>query len=132
MGRNQKQVVQRKVSKIESRVAQFLDDLRIEYVQNHSVGKYNVDFFIDDTYIIECYGSYWHCDPDKYESDYYSRGLKCEAHTKWAKDQRRQADLESMGHPFLVLWEPLINSSPRACKSRIKKLLTSSEKPTIL
>ena len=124
MGRNQKQDVKPKVSKIESKVAQYLDDLSIEYVQNCPVGKYNVDFLIRDTYIIECYGGYWHCDPTKYEPDYYSRGLKCEAHEKWTKDQHRQSELESMGHSFLVLWESLINSSPRACKSKIKKLLT--------
>ena len=132
MGRNQKQDVEPKVSKIESRVAQYLDDLSIEYVQNCPVGKYNVDFLIRDTYIIECYGGYWHCDPRKYESDYFNRGLKCEAHVKWAKDQHRQSELESMGHPFLVLWESLINSSPRACKSKIKKLLTPAEETIIL
>ena len=132
MGRNQKQDVKQKVSKIESRVAQYLDDLSIEYAQNHPVGKYSVDFLIDNTYIIECYGGYWHCDPTKYAPDYYSRGLKCEAHEKWAKDQNRQTELESMGHPFLVLWESEINSSPRACKSKIKKLLTPTEEPIIL
>lgn len=132
MGRNQKQVTKRKVSKIESRVAQYLDDLSVEYVQNHPVGKYNVDFLIGDTYIIECYGGYWHCDPAKYESDYYNRGLKCESHVKWAKDKNRQTELEAMGHSFLILWESEINSSPRACKSRIKKLLTPKEKDLIL
>lgn len=132
MGRNRKQSSKRKVSKIESRVAQYLDDLNIEYVQNHSIGKYNVDFLIGDTYIIECYGGYWHCDPVKYESDYYNRGLKCESHVKWAKDQTRQTELEAMGHLFLVLWESEIISSPRACKSKIKKLLTPTKKSSIL
>lgn len=132
MGRSRKQSSTRRVSKIESRVAQYLDDLSIEYVQNHPVGKYNVDFLIANKYIIECYGGYWHCDPKKYSPDYYSRGLKCEAHVKWEKDQRRQSELEAMGYQFLVLWESQINGSPRACKSKIKILLTSDEDRTIL
>lgn len=110
-------------TKIEAKVAQYLDCLKIKYKQNSSVGKYNVDFLVDDKYIIECYGNFWHCNPRKYAYDFYNRGLKCHAHEKWDKDENRQRELEEMGYKFLTLWESEINKAPKSCKGKVKRLL---------
>jgi len=111
-------------TKIEAKVARFLDDLKIDYKQNARVGKYSVDFLIGNEYIVECYGDYWHCSPQKYTSDYYSRGLKCLASARWERDDLRKSELESMGFKFLALWESDINGNSNYCKSKIKKHLT--------
>ena len=125
-------------TKIEAKVAQLLDCMEIPYTQNQSVGKYNVDFLIKECYIVECYGDFWHCNPQKYDADYYNRGLKCEAQRKWKKDNKRQQELESMGYKMLVLWESHINNSPKFCKLQIRSLMggpnngnnsSGSEKP---
>lgn len=113
-------------TKIESKVAQFLDDLGIEYCQNQKVGRFNVDFLIRDKYIVECYGNFWHCNSQKYPPDFYNRGLKCEAHERWAKDQKRQEELEALGYQFLVLWETEINGTPKLCKIKVKQLLNGN------
>ncbi len=110
-------------TKIEAKVAQYLDCLGIKYKQNHRVGKYSVDFLVENKYIIECYGNFWHCNPRKYASDFYNRGLKCLAHEKWSKDANRQHVLEEMGYGFLVLWESEINKAPKSCKGKMKRLL---------
>lgn len=115
-------------TKIESKVAQFLDDLGIEHCQNKKVGRFNVDFLIRNQYIVECYGNFWHCNPQKYPPDFYNRGLKCEAHERWAKDQKRQKELEALGYQFLVLWETEINKAPKLCKIKVKQFLNGNYK----
>ena len=110
-------------TKIEATVAQYLNDLHISYKQNQRVDRYNVDFLIGDKFIVECYGDFWHCNPEKYASDFYNRGLKCEAHVRWSKDANRQHKLEQLGYIFLILWESEINSSPKSCKHKVKRLL---------
>ena len=117
-------------TKIEAKVAQFLNDMGIKYRQNESVGRFNVDFLIGEKYIIEAYGDYWHCNPQKYPPDYYNRGLKYEAHERWTKDQNRRRELEAMGYAFLILWESEINSAPKLCKINMKQLLNGNYKST--
>lgn len=118
-------------TKIEAKVAQFLTCLGIDYRQNQKVGRFNVDFLIGDNFIVECYGDFWHCNPQKYSPDYYNRGLKYEAHERWTKDQNRQKELESMGYHFLVLWESQINDTPKLCKAKVKQLLNGNYNSTI-
>lgn len=51
---------------IEHRMSQLLDKLRIDYVFNYPILKYNVDFAIPALRIvIECDGEYWHRDKRK-------------------------------------------------------------------
>ena len=130
--REEKKKEQRKTrisrTKIESTVAHFLDNLGIVYRQNQNIGRFNVDFLVDDKYIIECYGNFWHCNPQKYPPDFYNRGLKCEAHERWNKDQKRQEELESLGYQFLALWENEIQNAPKLCKIKVMRLLNSNYK----
>ena len=114
-------------TKIESRVAQFLTDLGLKYKHNHKLDKYSVDFLVESKYIIECYGDFWHCNPTKYEPEFYNRGLKCLASDRWSKDEFRKKELESMGFTFLALWENEINNNPKYCKSKIRKHLGGVE-----
>ena len=116
------------LTKIEGKVAQYLDCLGLKYKQNHGVGKYSVDFLVENKYIIECYGNYWHCNPQKYTPDFYNRGLKCEAHERWTKDQKRQEELEALGYQFLTLWENEITSAPKLCKTKVMQLLNGNYK----
>ena len=128
--RRQKKVLKKVLlcTKVEKKVATYLNDLKIAYKQNASVGKYSVDFLVNEKYIIEAYGDYWHCNPQKYSPDYYNRGLKCEAHERWAKDQKRQEELEALGYQFLVLWEHEINKIPKLCKAKVLQLLSGNYK----
>jgi len=128
MGRKRKKQKTQKRPKIETKVAQFLDGLKLNYQQNYRIDKYSVDFFVEGRYIIECYGDFWHCNPKKYEPDYYNKGLKCEAKKRWRRDSERQWSLEAMGYPMLVLWESQINSNAKSCKSKILRHLGRVDK----
>jgi very-short-patch-repair endonuclease len=110
-------------TKIEEKIAHLLDDMGIHYKQNARIGRYNVDFLIDDKYVVECYGDYWHCNPTRYGADYYSRGLKCEAHERWKKDKTRKGEIQSRGYEVLELWESEIYDSRKYCRLRIRQLL---------
>ena len=109
--------------KIEERIARLLDTMGLDYKQNKQIDRYNVDFLIGNKYVVECYGDFWHCNPDKYDEDYYNRGLKYEANQRWTKDGQRKIELEMSGYPVLVLWETEINSCLRCCTWKIKKLI---------
>lgn len=66
----------------------------------------SVDIFIPSTNeIIEIYGTYWHCDPRKYDSTFYNRSIKMKASDVWNRDEKRKLFLESLGYTVKVLWE---------------------------
>lgn len=112
-------------TKIEAKLAGFLDDMHIKYEQNHSIDRYNVDFLIEDKYIVECYGDFWHCNPEKYPPDYYKKVLGYTAQERWDKDKVRQKNLEALGYQFLALWESEIRAvgGAKSCKIKVKRLL---------
>lgn len=130
MGRNHKnrKKKQRKKKvvtspKIEIKMAQFLDCMNLSYQRNKKIGRYNVDFLVEGKLIVECYGDYWHCNPQRYSPTYFNRGLKCEAQVKWDKDEARKQALMALGYRFLALWENEVNNAPKCCKSKIKQHL---------
>ncbi len=64
-------------SNLETIIAQLLKTLKIKFIQNEFIGKYNADFYIKHKNIlIECDGHYWHNLPhiikkDKEKDKYY-------------------------------------------------------------
>lgn len=110
-------------TKIEEQIARLLDTMGVDYKQNNQIGQYNVDFLIDGKYVVECYGDYWHCNPQRYDGEYYNRGLKYKANQRWMKDERRLNELVMSGYPVLVLWENEINSCLKCCTQKIRKLI---------
>lgn len=109
--------------KIETLLGRYLADLQLPFKSNHYIGRYNVDFLVNNKYIIECYGDFFHCNPKKYPADYFNRVLKCEAQARWTRDNAREAELRSMGYRFLSLWETDIAFREKWCKSQIRQLL---------
>lgn len=75
----------------------------IDYKRNFQIGKYNVDFLIRNTYIIECFGDYWHKNP-LYYSDSISK-------IKNHKDMTKQQYLEKLGYQYINLWETDIHNA---------------------
>lgn len=95
----------------------------LDYKEQTSIGKYTVDFLVEDKYIIECYGDFWHCNPVKYSGSFYNRGVKKTAQQIWERDHKRKTELESMGYKFLCLWEMEINAPTKLISSKIKKFI---------
>lgn len=93
-----------KKTKIENLMASILDDLGISHQRNVQIGRYNVDFLVNNTHIIECFSDFWHCNPNIYEPHFFNKSLKMTAKEKWLKDQRRRKSLEERGLKFASFW----------------------------
>ena len=66
----------------------------------------SVDIFIPSkNLIIECYGDYWHCNPDIYKEDFYNKSLKLTAGEIWDRDSIRISLLKSFGYEVNIIWE---------------------------
>lgn len=123
MGRNPKKQTKQSLNNIETKVYNILTSLRVSFKIQANVDKYNVDFLVDDKYIIECYGDFWHCNPERYKPDYFNRGKRKLAKDIWKRDACRKELFEEQGYKFLSLWETDINKHPKKVRSKIKQLL---------
>lgn len=73
--------------------------------------------------IVEYNGDYWHCNPSKYDKDYYNKSIKMTAGQKWKKDIARNYILKKLGYKVIVVWESdwkinkdlIIEDIERAC-----------------
>lgn len=55
--------------------------------------------------IIEYNGTYWHCDPRKYEENYFKKDSKLYAKDIWKQDKFKQNLAEKNGFTVLYIWE---------------------------
>lgn len=56
--------------------------------------------------VIEFNGDFWHCNPKKYNKDYYHEIWKKSANEIWKQDKVKERFIkESMGYELLVIWE---------------------------
>lgn len=112
-----------KINTIEEKVASILSSLNVPYEQQVPIDKYTVDFLINQKYIVECYGDFWHCNPHQYTSSYFNKGKKKTAEEIWERDMQRKEHFEKLGYKFLCLWERDIRNSPNIIRSKIKKII---------
>jgi very-short-patch-repair endonuclease len=110
-------------TRIEESMADLLDELGLGYERNIRIGRYVVDFIVGDRVIIECFGDYWHCNPEIYGSDYYHHGLHMSAGEKWRRDAERRAMLEMLGYISLHFWESDIESRLHWVKGELAPLI---------
>ena len=55
--------------------------------------------------IIEYNGDYFHCNPSKYDRNYYNEKLKMFAYQKWNQDELKIKVAINNGYKVLVIWE---------------------------
>ncbi len=66
----------------------------------------SVDIFIpSQNKIIEYYGDYWHCNPNKYKVTYYNVRMKKTASEIWERDKKREQELIDAGYQVTIIWE---------------------------
>jgi len=70
--------------------------------------------------IIEYNGTYWHCKPGLYESEYIHAFMKIKAKDIWDRDDHKKGLAESQGYDVLVIWEDEVDSD---LKSVLKKCI---------
>lgn len=80
------------------------EDAKLEYFLE-DVGK-SVDIFIpNENKVIEYFGDYWHCNPKKYDKDYYHTQVHKTAKEIWQHDDNRISELKSYGYDVEIIWE---------------------------
>jgi len=78
----------------------------IDFEIQYKIKRYKVDFYIPkENKVIEVYGDYWHCNPKKYDPDYYNSSLEKTARKTWEYDKKRLEKIQSLGYEVEVIWE---------------------------
>jgi G:T-mismatch repair DNA endonuclease (very short patch repair protein) len=86
------------------------------------VKPYICDIFIPDlNLIIEYNGDYWHCNPNKYDQNYYHKIKKKTAKEIWERDNIKIDLIKKNGYTLEVLWEYDYNQNPKIINEIIKK-----------
>jgi G:T-mismatch repair DNA endonuclease (very short patch repair protein) len=104
-------------------VANILNDidLKWEYEKKlKSADRYLLpDFIIEDLKIaIECYGTYWHADPNIFNhNDIFFK--KISAMEIWKRDEDRIKKIKDLGYKVFIFWENTIHSDPEYIKQTI-------------
>lgn len=106
-------------SKIQLKINNLLDDLKINYEREYIMGYYAVDNYLTDyNLVIEVMGDYWHGNPIMFNSKKYllnkiqDRGI----HT----DKTKSSYIRNhYGINILYLWETDINNNLEKCKNLI-------------
>lgn len=95
-------LLKNKRSKLEEKLLPLL----VTYKNNVQISYYNVDFVDENVkHIIEVYGDYWHCNPDKYEDDFMHPYFKMTAVARRKLDDERVRYLTSLGYSVTIVWE---------------------------
>lgn len=99
-------------SKGEKLLQKQLMELFPDAICNAPISTFNVDVFVPTkNMIIEYFGDFWHCNPEKWNADDYNKRLHLTASEKWDYDERRLKILRSMGYNVFVIWESAFKKS---------------------
>jgi G:T-mismatch repair DNA endonuclease (very short patch repair protein) len=97
---------------------------KIGYDVKHSL---KIDTKICDIYIpklnlvIEYNGDYWHCNPEKYSSDYFHQVKQKTAQELWDYDRNKVDLIIRNGYTLEVVWESQLKKNPKLINQIIKK-----------
>lgn len=94
-----------KTSKFQKEVYKFLgEDWELEYLEKNL--HYVLDIYNKETKeVVECFGDYWHCNPNKYSATYFHARKNMTAQQIWELDRKRIEDLENAGYKVKIVWE---------------------------
>lgn len=94
------------VSKKEKEIVKELKLLGYKTIHSYRVDSKICDIFIPSlNLIIEYFGDYWHCNPKKYDSDYFNKKKNKFAWELWDYDKKKIDLIKSYGYNLEVVWE---------------------------
>jgi G:T-mismatch repair DNA endonuclease (very short patch repair protein)/predicted RNA-binding Zn-ribbon protein involved in translation (DUF1610 family) len=94
------------------------------------IHSYRVDSKICDVYIpslnliIEYFGDYWHCNPKKYESDFFNKKKGKFAWELWDYDKNKIDLIKSYGYNLEVVWEGDLKLNNKLINIILQKYVT--------
>lgn len=115
---NDAMIQNKKPTKIENKIEDYIKSLNINYKKNYRVGRFLVDFYLlDYNLVIECDGDYWHSNPKFYDSKNLD---KIQIKNK-DRDNRKEKLLNENEINFIRLWEHDIHNYFEIVKNKINK-----------
>ena len=94
------------VSKREKEIVKEIKLLGYKTIHSYRVDSKICDIFIPSlNLIIEYFGDYWHCNPKKYDSDYFNKKKNKFAWELWDYDKKKIDLIKSYGYNLEVVWE---------------------------
>lgn len=94
------------VSKAEIEIREYLKNKGIDIITQFNIGSLRYDFLIKDkNVLIEYNGDYWHCNPEKYDKDYFNQKKGMYAWKLWENDEKKKNIAESMEYKLFIIWE---------------------------
>jgi hypothetical protein len=76
--------------------------------------------------LIEFNGDFWHCNPEKYSSDYLHPVKNKSAQEIWDYDKKKEEFARSKGYNYLVIWESEYKLFPEETINKCKKFLNGN------
>lgn len=108
----------------EKELQTFIEALYNEVQFNKGIGPYNCDVVLEaKKIVIEYFGDYWHCNPDRFAAQDYNKRLHCTANIRWQKDELKKTYFENMGFTYVVVWEQDWKTNKETVKEKIKCIL---------
>jgi len=94
----------------------YLEKSNIKYEYQKTITLKNsyvsVDFYIPNkNLIVEIDGDYWHCNPKKFNRNYFHTKIKKYAHEIWKKDSIRDIELTNLGYNVERIYESDLNKA---------------------
>ena len=94
------------ISEAEKELRKALENAGYEIEPQFKIGSLRYDLFIKEkNVLIEYNGDYWHCNPKKYNSNYFNKKKGMFAWQLWEKDLIKKEIAEKNGHKHFTIWE---------------------------
>jgi G:T-mismatch repair DNA endonuclease (very short patch repair protein) len=109
-------------SKKEKNIILEIKKLGYSVIHSFRIETKICDIFIPKlNLIIEFNGDYWHCNPKKYNADYYNQVKGKTAKELWEYDKNKIDLIRSYGYNLEVVWESDLNEDTTIINKLIKK-----------
>lgn len=121
------------VSKKEKEIGELLKSLGVDYIPSYRVDSKICDIYIPSiNLIIEYFGDYWHCNPNKYDENYFNQKKNMFAKEIWDYDNNKVGLIKNYDYNLEIVWESdlkysnnkiinILNEYARKNNSNIKK-----------
>ncbi len=94
------------ISNAEKEFRKVLEDLGYKTQPQFGIGSLKYDILmVDFNILIEYNGDYWHCNPNKYEKDYFNKKKSMFAWELWNQDKKKKELAEKKGYKLFTIWE---------------------------
>ena len=109
-------------SKKEVEICNDIKNMGYKVQSSYKVDTKICDLFIPKlNLIIEYFGDYWHCNPNKYSSDYHNVKKNLTAKEIWDYDKSKLELIKSYGYNLEVIWESELKLNNDKLLTIIKK-----------